>query len=228
MPRYGMVIDIDKCSGCQNCVVACCQENDLSPGRNEDGAMGRLIRWIQLLPRVEGEYPQLDAELTPLLCQQCDKPPCTKVCPVSATYKNPDGLVAQIYWRCIGCRYCVNACPYTVKYMNWGAPTFTPEECATVNPDVPVRTKGVTEKCSFCHQRLNLAKETAAAENRELGPDDYVPACMEACPSGAILFGDLDDPTSAVTQAARTTRAYHLLEELGTYPKVTYLKGKDS
>lgn len=225
MARWGMVVDLDACSGCGACVTSCCAENNLMPGTPADGERGRVIRWMQLLPQVEGTYPEVRVELTPMMCQQCDRPSCVPVCPVSATYKNPEGLVAQVYWRCIGCRYCVNACPYTCKFFNWGSPGFTPGQAACGNPDVSIRQQGVTEKCSFCHHRLQRAREAAAAKGREVKAGEYLPACAEACPSQAIVFGDLDDPGSDVAKLTRGNRAYRILEdELATHPKVSYLK----
>jgi molybdopterin-containing oxidoreductase family iron-sulfur binding subunit len=151
---------------------------------------------------------------------QCDDPPCTKVCPVYATYRNPEGIVAQIYNRCIGCRFCMAACPYNAKYFNWHS---YQKEAPGQNPDVSLREKGVVEKCTFCHHRLQNARERAVAEKREFDPLDYVPACAEACPAKAIAFGDLADSASDVAQLARSPRAFKLHEELGTKPKVIYL-----
>ncbi len=226
MPRWGMVIDLDKCSLCQACVVACATENNVALGSPEEAAMGRIIRWLQMLPQIEGQYPYLKARLLPMMCQHCDRPPCTYVCPVSATYKNPEGIVAQINWRCIGCRYCVNACPYTIKWFNWWKPQWPGQLVKSLNPDVEPRDKGVVEKCSFCNHRLQQAKEQARAEGRELRPEDYVPACVASCPTGAIVFGDLDDPESQVAKLSHSPRSFHLLEDLGTKPKVTYLKSR--
>lgn len=224
MTRFGMVIDLDLCSGCAACSVACSTECNLPFGSAEEAAAGRLMRWLQVLPRVEGQYPRVHASLQPMMCQQCDKAPCTLVCPVSATYVNPQGIVAQVYWRCVGCRYCVNACPYTLKWFNWKDHEWPGATLDATNPDVEVREKGVTEKCCFCSHRLQRAKEAAKAEGRPIGADEYVPACVEACPTGGMVFGDLDDPESEVARRARDPRAYKVLEELGTAPKVIYLK----
>lgn len=225
MPRWGMVIDLDKCTGCQACVVACKVENNIPFAEPDQAAMGRTISWMQLLVGVEGEYPNVRLRYIPRPCMQCDEPPCIKVCPVSATYKNPDGLVAQIYPRCIGCRYCTNACPYTVKYFNWYGAERPPAMDRYLNPDVALRPKGVVEKCTFCVQRLQKAKEQADAEGRPLREGDYIPACVESCPSRAMYFGDLDDPNSKVAALSHDTqRAFRLLEELGTEPKVYYLR----
>lgn len=226
MPRWGMVIDLDKCTGCQACVVACAAETNAPLGSPDIAAMGRLIRWMQILPKIEGEYPYITADMMPIMCQQCDAPACTYVCPVAATYRNHEGIVAQIYWRCIGCRYCVNACPYTLKWFNWWKPEWQGDTAKATNPDVELRDKGVTEKCCLCHHRLQAAKEKARAEGRKVRPDEYVPACVEACATRCIVFGDLDDPDSEVSRLSRSPRAFYLLEEVGTKPKVAYLKSR--
>jgi len=159
----------------------------------------------------------------PRPCLHCDNPPCTKVCPVRATYLNDEGIVAQIFPQCIGCRYCMAACPYTVKSFNWYRPEWPDTMASALNPDVSARPAGVVEKCTFCIHRLQIAKEQAAAENRDLRDGDYITACAESCPTDAITFGDLDDPNSEVSRLRRTARAFRLLEELGTEPKVYYL-----
>ena len=143
---------------------------------------------------------------------------------MDATNIDREGLVRQIYPRCIGCRYCTTACPYTVRYFNWKTPTWPAPLEASLNPDVSIRPSGVVEKCTFCHHRLQRARDTAAAEGRELREGEYMPACVEVCPSQSMFFGDLDDPDSVVSRRSRTTRAFRLLEELGTRPKVIYLR----
>ncbi len=221
MPRWGLVIDLDRCTGCQACVVACKHENNVPFSTPEVARAGRLMTWVQLLPV---ETPGGKLAPLPMMCQQCDRPPCTDVCPTSATYLNPEGIVAQIYPRCIGCRYCTNACPYAAKVFNWTAPAWPGSMASMHNPDVSLRPKGVVEKCTFCHHRLMQAKERARAEGRELGSDDYVPACVQTCPSEAMVFGDLDDPHSTVAALANSPRAFRWMEELGTRPKVVYLR----
>ncbi|MEE9534438.1 MAG: 4Fe-4S dicluster domain-containing protein, partial [Acidimicrobiia bacterium] len=166
-------------------------------------------------------------KMLPRPCMHCDKPPCIRVCPVRATYKSEDGIVGQIYSRCIGCRYCTTACPYTLRYFNWYRPEWPEPMAEGLNPDVSVRPKGVVEKCTFCHHRLIRARDQARFEGRSLRPGEYVPACVEACPAGAMTFGDLDDPDSAVSRLAESRRAHRLLEDLGTEPKVIYLQEKE-
>lgn len=223
MSKWGMVIDLDRCTACQACAVACKAENNVPFVSPDQAAMGRSIHWIQIVSFLEGEYPHIRARFLPRPCMHCSKPPCVKVCPVRATYQNPEGIVAQIYHRCIGCRYCTTACPYTVRFFNWYQPRWPKEMRQSLSRDVSVRTKGVVEKCTFCHHRLLRAKEKAMVEGRELTPEDYIPACVEACPSGAMYFGDMENPHSLVSKLSRDRRAFRLLEELGTEPKVVYL-----
>jgi molybdopterin-containing oxidoreductase family iron-sulfur binding subunit len=222
-----MVIDLDRCTACQACVVACQAENNIPPSQQSQADMGRSIAWMQLATDVEGEYPNVKMKLLPRPCMHCDKPPCIKVCPVRATYKSEDGIVGQIYSRCIGCRYCTTACPYTLRYFNWYRPEWPEPMMDGLNPDVSVRPKGVVEKCTFCHHRLIRARDQAKFEGRSLRPGEYVPACVEACPAGAMTFGDLDDPDSEVSHLAESRRAHRLLEDLGTEPKVIYLQEKE-
>ena len=220
MALWGMVIDLDRCTGCQACVMACKAENNVPAVGAREAALGRTISWMQVLTEEDETRPGEVKRFLPRPCLQCDDPPCTKVCPVYATYRNPEGIVAQIYARCIGCRFCMAACPYNAKYFNW---RVYQKEGPGQNPDVSVRPKGVVEKCTFCHHRLQKARERALAERRDLAPGEYVPACAEACPARAITFGDLSDPGSEVSRLARSPRAFRLQEELGTKPKVIYL-----
>ena len=221
-----MVIDLAKCTACQACVVACQEENNVPfVLEKKEFHRKRAISWMKLIHLTEGDYPDVRTRFMPRPGMQCDNPPCTRVCPVHATYLNPEGIVAQVYARCIGCRFCMAGCPYTVKYFNWydyysRMPAVTRRG---ENPDVSPRPKGVVEKCTFCHHRLIKAKDVAAAENRGLREDDYVPACAESCPAKAIYFGDLSDPKSLVSELSQAPRAFRLMEELGTKPKVIYL-----
>lgn len=223
MPRWGMLIDLAKCTACQACMVACESENNVPCVSPEEAGRRRILSWINLLPEIEGEYPRLTMRLAPVPCLHCDNPPCILVCPVKATSLSPEGFVRQTYARCIGCRYCTNGCPYTRRMFNWYKPEWAGEFAEALNPDVSVRPKGVVEKCTFCHHRLLKARDEARAANRPLAEGDYTPACVEVCPAGAMYFGDLEDPDSAVAQLGRHPRAFKLLEELGTKPKVTYL-----
>jgi len=220
MARWGMVIDLDRCTGCQACVMACKAENNVPAVGMKEAVRGRIISWMQVLTEEDEEHSGEVRRFLPRPCLQCDDPPCAKVCPVYATYLDPEGIVAQIYSRCIGCRFCMAACPYNAKYFNWYR---YQKEAPGQNPDVSVRPKGVVEKCTFCHHRLQKARERALAEGREVAPGEYVPACVEACPTRAIVFGDLSDPNSEVARLARSPRAFRLQEELGTKPKVIYL-----
>lgn len=223
MPRWGMVIDLDKCSACGTCAIVCKAENNIPAVGPEETRKGRTLDWLEIISETEGEFPNAHQRFVPRPCMHCDKAPCVKVCPVHATYIDTDGLVAQIFNRCIGCRFCMAACPYTVKKFNWfnyaaAAPS------SLNNPDVSVRPVGVVEKCTFCVHRLQKARELARLEGRELAKGEYTPACVAGCPSQAMVFGDMADPQSEVSQLAHNPRAHALLEELGTHPKVIYLK----
>jgi molybdopterin-containing oxidoreductase family iron-sulfur binding subunit len=219
-----MVIDLDRCTACQACVVACQVENNVPPAGAEEAESGRAISWLRLVPFQEDEHgTRPGLRLVPVPCQHCDHPPCTKVCPVAATQVGEDGLVAQVYPRCIGCRYCTTACPYTVRHFNWHRPEWPEPMEQGLSPDVSVRSSGVVEKCTFCHHRLQRARDEARAEGRPLREGDYVPACVETCPAEAMTFGDLDNPQNTVARLVQGSRAFRLLEDLGTEPKVVYL-----
>lgn len=218
-----MVIDLDKCTACQACVVACRAENNVPFAGPEETAKGRAIFWIQVIPVVLGEYPDVKVKFMPVPCLQCENTPCIKYCPVRATYLSPEGIVGQVYARCIGCRYCTNACPYTRRFFNWFEPTWPVEMRQYLNPEVSLRPKGVVEKCNFCIQRIRQAKERAREEKRSLRDGDVMPACVQSCPAKAMYFGDLNDPESTVARLSRSPRAFRLQEELGTDPNVVYL-----
>ena len=221
--KWGMVIDLDLCIGCQACTVACKQENNIPFVSSDQARMGRAIQWNQFITTVEDPLPHTKVRYLPRLCNHCEHPPCVKVCPVEATYQNPEGLTAQIYTRCIGCRFCTVACPYGARFFNWYEPEWPDEMKSALNPDVYIRTKGIVEKCTFCVQRIRAAKDKAKDEDRELKDGDVIPACVETCPTKARVFGNLADPHSAVSTLSRSPRALKLLEHLGTEPKVVYL-----
>ncbi|MEW6509638.1 MAG: 4Fe-4S dicluster domain-containing protein [Bacteroidota bacterium] len=223
MAKWAMVIDLDKCTGCGACMVACKSENNIAIVGPDQAQQGRAMFWMDMITTFDGEYPDVRAKRVPKLCYHCDDPPCTKVCPVGATYRNPEGLVAQIYHRCIGCRYCMAACPYTVKVFNWEKPQWLDGPQNTFNPDVSLRNVGVVEKCSFCAHRLAKVREAADHEERPIRDGEYLPACAESCPAEAISFGDIENPDSEVYELSRGYRVFRIMEELGVEPKVYYL-----
>jgi molybdopterin-containing oxidoreductase family iron-sulfur binding subunit len=223
--RWGMTIDLNACTGCSACVTACYSENNVPVVGEERCAQGREMSWLRI-ERYFEETADGDFQVAhvPMLCQHCGDAPCEPVCPVYATYHNPEGLNVQVYNRCVGTRYCSNNCPYKVRRFNWFGYEFPYPLNLQLNPDVTVREKGVMEKCSFCVQRINRAKVEAKEEGRLVGDGEVVTACQSACPTEAITFGNLKDPTSRVSQIARGARNYHVLGELNTRPAVNYLK----
>ena len=227
MPKWAMAIDLDKCTGCGDCIAACKLENNVAIVDPEQADEGRVMLWMDMMTIYEGEYPNIKVKRIPKPCFHCDNPPCIKVCPVHATYINEEGLVGQIYNRCIGCRYCMAACPYTAKVFNWYEPEWADEFKTCMNPDVSMRMKGVVEKCSFCAHRLLKVKETADVDDRQIADGEYMPACADSCPADAIFFGDLENKESKVYQLSNSPRAFRELENLGTVPKVFYLSERE-
>ena len=223
-PRWGLVADLDRCTGCQACIVACHAENNVPVVGEKEAAYGRWLHWIIIQRYWEGEYPNVKARFNPVMCQQCTEAPCEPVCPVFATYHTAEGLNAQIYNRCIGTRFCGSACPYKARVYNWFDPEFQAPLSEQLNPDVTVRTRGIMEKCTFCIQRIRRAREEARADGVPLDVTAFPPACVQTCPTDALVFGDLNDQESEVARLSRSPRAYVLLEELGTEPSVFYLK----
>ncbi|HEY7544987.1 MAG TPA: 4Fe-4S dicluster domain-containing protein [Blastocatellia bacterium] len=225
-PQWAMVIDLDRCTGCEACVVACKVENNI-PSSEESSSRGRSINWIRIERYFEGEFPDLRVSFRPVLCQHCQEAPCEPVCPVYATYHNEEGLNAQVYNRCVGTRYCANNCPYSVRFFNFFAPHWDAPLEKSLNPEVSVRTVGVMEKCTFCIQRIRKGEDKARDENREVRDGDVVPACVETCPTRAMYFGNIADPDSEVHHLSRSNRAERLMEDLGTKPRVIYLSKQD-
>jgi anaerobic selenocysteine-containing dehydrogenase/Fe-S-cluster-containing dehydrogenase component len=228
-PRWGMSIDLSRCTGCSACVAACYAENNIPTVGEAEILRGREMTWIRIERYWEGgEEPgePLEARFLPMMCQQCANAPCEPVCPVYAAYHTADGLNGQVYNRCVGTRYCSNNCPYKVRYFNWFAYNRTafPEPLnLQLNPDVTVRARGVMEKCTFCVQRIRGAQNTARLEDRPLADGDVITACAQACPSGAIAFGNVKDPASRINKVAADSRGYHVFEDLNVRPSVTYL-----
>jgi molybdopterin-containing oxidoreductase family iron-sulfur binding subunit len=222
--RWAMAIDLDRCTGCEACVVACFAENNIPVMGPEAAVMGRYMGWLRM-ERYLGDQPggALDVQLLPMLCQHCTNAPCETVCPVYATYHTSEGLNAQVYNRCVGTRYCSNNCPYKVRTFNWRDPRFPPPLQLQLNPDVTVRSRGVMEKCTFCVQRIRFAENQARDEGRPLADGEIVPACAQTCPAQAIVFGDADDPASWVSALAHEQRGFAALEETNTRPAITYL-----
>jgi Fe-S-cluster-containing dehydrogenase component len=221
--RWGMAVDLDRCTGCEACVTACRAENNIPTVGASQAARGRAIHWIRVERYWEGEFPDARLKFRPVLCQQCDAAPCEPVCPTYASHHTAEGLNAQVYNRCIGTRYCANACPYNVRFFNFFNPTWDRPLHLQLNPDVSVREVGVMEKCTFCVQRISAAEIQARADSKPVADGDLVPACAQSCPATAIVFGDLNDPESGVSRLSRSPRGSKLLEELGAQPKVTYL-----
>lgn len=223
MPKWTMVIDLDKCTGCGACIAACKIENNVPIVNPIQANQGRVLFWMDMITQYHGDYPHIEINRMPKPCFHCEHPPCTKVCPVRATYLNPDGLVAQIYHRCIGCRYCMAACPYTSKVFNWYEPMWLDGNYNCLNPDVSLRMVGVVEKCSFCSHRLLKVKEEAALQDRGVMDGEYRPACAEICPADAISFGDVENKNSEVYKLSKSYRASRIMDDLGVEPKVYYL-----
>ena len=227
--RYGMVIDLDRCNGCGACMVACAVENNVAPAEPKTTKRTGITPMQVFEIRNNEDFPHGDAVFVPMSCQQCEKDtPCVTVCPQNAVEIDAaTGIVGQIPQRCLGCRYCMTACPYHARYFNWWDPKWPAGMERMLNPDVAPRMRGVVEKCNFCHGRLHAAKaKAAAAGKRQIDPKDYVPACAECCPTQAIVFGDLADPSSEAARLAAKPGAFRFLSRLGTEPKVYYYSEK--
>ena len=228
--RFGMVINLDQCTGCATCMVACAAENNVSV-RPDESDKERSITWMQLYKIDNGKpFPDMEVCYFPRPCMHCQhNTPCVSVCPPTATTMDyQTGIVSQIYTRCIGCRYCQAACPYHARYFNWWDGVFPKGMERYLSPEVSPRMRGVVEKCSFCHHRLMRAKTKAYAEGRRgIEEHEYVTACAEVCPAQAITFGDLNNPRHKVSQLTKSPYAFRLLERLGTEPKVYYVSTRD-
>ncbi len=222
--RWGMTVDVDRCTGCQACVLACQSENNVPTVGKAQVAYGRIQHWMRVERWQEGSAAQPVNMFLPMFCQHCEVAPCEPVCPVYAAYHTKEGLNGQVYNRCVGTRYCGNNCPYHVRKFNWFNYTWPAPLDLQLNPDVTVRQLGVMEKCTMCLQRIEAAKGAAREAGRKVADGDMQTACQQTCPTQAITFGNLKDGGALVSKLSASTRSYHVLEELGTTPAVTYLK----
>ncbi len=225
--KWQMVVDVDRCTGCQACVIACQAENNIPMNSEAIFNQKRAIEWIRIERYWEGEFPDVKARFMPFMCQHCDNAPCEPVCPVFATYHNNEGLNVQVYNRCVGTRFCQNNCPYHARFFNFWEPMWPESMRNALNPDVTVRGRGIMEKCTFCVQRIRRAELDAKREDREVRDGDFQPACSQACPTNALVFGDSKDSGSRINQFIENKRHYRLLEDLGTGPNVIYLSKVD-
>jgi molybdopterin-containing oxidoreductase family iron-sulfur binding subunit len=221
--RWGMVVDLDRCIGCGACAASCYAENNIGIVGVDRVLEGREMAWLSIERYHEPGRMEKVAFL-PMLCQHCDNAPCESVCPVYAPHHSKEGLNNQIYNRCIGTRYCVQNCPYKVRRFNWFDWLRPEPSNLQLNPDVTVRSKGVMEKCSFCIQRIKTARSVAKNEKRTIRDGEVQPACVQTCPTEALVFGNLMDKSSRVRKLADDPRAYQALGYLNTKPAVIYLK----
>ena len=229
--KWGMAIDLNKCTGCGDCVIACNVENNIPVVGKDQVLESREMQWLRIDRYYSGTADDPKVSLQPMLCQHCDQAPCENVCPVVATTHSPDGLNQMVYNRCVGTRYCSNNCPYKVRRFNFfnfrdhfrDSYQENPMLALMHNPEVTVRSRGVMEKCTFCVQRISEARSDATHEKRELKGSDVTTACQDSCSSNAIHFGDINDKESEFYKYRNHELGYYVLEELNIKPNVTYI-----
>jgi molybdopterin-containing oxidoreductase family iron-sulfur binding subunit len=229
--KWGMSIDLNKCLGCGDCIIACTSENNVPIVGKDQVAKGREMQWLRIDRYYSGSPEEPNTSLQPMLCQHCDHAPCENVCPVAATTHSYDGLNQMAYNRCVGTRYCSNNCPYKVRRFNYFnfrdhfRDAYQESESFDLiyNPEVTVRSRGVMEKCTFCIQRIMDAREEAIRQNKKLKGADVTTACQDACPTKAIQFGDINDKNSEFHKYRNHELGYYVLEELNIQPNVTYI-----